>query len=288
MLFPHIIEIYSEYVSSRRFTRFNCWTQNVSCFTGSSIISVCFQITPAFVEYWSGIGFQTMCDITNRAHKHGLYHQILMSLEYWTFWLVMNVRTASFCQTPHIYHSQTFNNRNKRKKPTGSWIFFEFLKFYSYVVALKPLKKFTRWSLWNPIQGRKKSGESDPNVGVNVQRAEGISSGKTVDLCSYTSRSLEGYAERISTHFLINSYWLMSQRPSNEKSYHLQSSHKLYNTLWAIKRAIHDDVRAVGQGLHLSKSNDRPLEIKCLIKHCKPQLAAWRSCRTAFDCTLTN
>lgn len=103
-------EIYCEYT-------FNCWTQNVSSFTGSSIISVCFQITPAFAEYWSGTGFQTMCDITNHAHRDGLYHQIFNELGILDFSKRMweQLRFVSL----HIHHSQTFNNRNKRKNPGG-------------------------------------------------------------------------------------------------------------------------------------------------------------------------
>lgn len=91
----------------------------------------------------------------------------------------------------------------------------------------------------------------------------------------------------INVQLLMNSFQLMQRVPSIRRANihnHLTNCTILHGPL---KPAAHDDVFAVGQRLRLSKSNDGPLEIKCLIKHCKPQLAAWRSCGTAFDCTLS-
>lgn len=91
----------------------------------------------------------------------------------------------------------------------------------------------------------------------------------------------------INVQLLMNSFQLIQRVPSIRRANihnHLTNCTILHGPL---KPAAHDDVFAVGQRLRLSKSNDGPLEIKCLIKHCKPQLAAWRSCGTAFDCTLS-
>lgn len=52
--------------------KFNCWTQDFSVFTLKSTLSVCassFQITLVYAEFWTRIGLQTICDVTNNARR---------------------------------------------------------------------------------------------------------------------------------------------------------------------------------------------------------------------------
>lgn len=54
-----------EYKNVFHFNTFSCWIQDVSYLTVKSILSVALELVHA--KYWTGIGFQKICDVTNHA-----------------------------------------------------------------------------------------------------------------------------------------------------------------------------------------------------------------------------